>query len=79
MIKQYQVTLYCATGQYKPVSAIVKRTQKENSNLLLDEKQKKEIIKQGVIKICQKRYWTKQDILKYHYTKVKTREYTKEV
>ena len=25
MIKEYQVTLVCSTGQYKPVSCIVKK------------------------------------------------------
>ena len=78
MIKEYQVTMYCATGQYKPVSTIVKIEQAHDDNLLLDANRKREIINKGVVKICQKKYWTSKDIKKYNYTKVKAREYKKE-
>lgn len=78
MIKEYQVTMYCATGQYKPVSTIVKIEQAHDDNLLLDANRKREIIDKGVVKICQKKYWTSKDIKKYSYTKVKAREYKKE-
>lgn len=70
--------MYCATGQYKPVSTIVKIEQAHDDNLLLDANRKREIIDKGVIKICQKKYWTSKDIKKYSYTKVKAREYKKE-
>lgn len=77
MLKEYQVTLICETGQYRPVSAIVKM---DTDNLIkLGVKDYNAgIRKKGIIKICQKRYWTKADLKKYHYTKVKMREYDKE-
>lgn len=78
MMKEYQVTMYCVTGQYKPISTIVKIEQAHDDNLLLDANRKREIIDKGVIKICQKKYWTSKDIKKYGYTKVKAREYKKE-
>ena len=74
MKKQYQITLICATGQYRPVSTIVTIEQDNEDNLLLTE-QKKDIINKGIVRICQQRYWTKRDMMKYGYTKVKTREY----
>jgi hypothetical protein len=79
MLKSYQVTMYCTTNQYKPISTIVKIEQeKEEDNLLLDKEKKKEIINKGIIKICQQRYWTMREVKQYHYTKVKAREYKKE-
>lgn len=77
MKKMYQVTMYCATGQYKPISTIVKIEQADESNLLLDQEQKKNIINKGVVAICQKKYWTTRDVKKYGYTKVRAREYVK--
>ena len=77
MKKQYQVTLICATGQYRPVSTIVTRDQENDENMLLDPKKKQAIITQGVVRICQQRYWTDRDRKKYGYTKVKTRVYEK--
>ena len=78
MKKQYQVTLICATGQYRPVSTIVAIEQSNDDNLLLDPNKKKEIIQKGVIRICQQRYWTDRDRKKKAYTKVKTRVYEKQ-
>ena len=78
MMKQYQVTLYCATGQYKPISTIVTIEQEDNDNLLLVQERKMEIVNKGIVKICQKKYWTKKDVKKYNYTKVKARVYEKE-
>ena len=76
MIKQYQVTLFCSTGQYKPVSTIVKK-----DDCLLTEKGEqvffKEIKIDGIKKICIQRYWNSKDLKKYHYDKVKIREYKK--
>lgn len=77
MMKEYQVTLICATGQYKPVSAIVKADTDELAKVgktayLAD------IRTRGIVKICQKRYWTNADLKKYNYSKVKMREYDKE-
>ena len=77
MIKRYQVTMYCSTNQYKPISTIVSIEQQTDNNLLLTNK-KQEIINKGIVKICQKRYWTQRDIKKYNYTKVKSRVYEEE-
>ena len=77
MMKEYQITLMCATGQYKPVSCIVKKDSKE----VLEKGRTafiKELQQQGIKKICQKRLWTNTDLRKYAYTKVKVREYDKE-
>lgn len=69
MLKQYQVTLMCKDGKYKPVSCIV--TMEETST-------KKEIQTKGIIKIAQKRMWNNADLKKYGYTVCKVREYDKE-
>lgn len=77
MMKEYQVTLVCNTNQYKPVSCIIKKDDKG-----LAEKGKKvfveELKKEGIQKICNKRYWTTRELKKYGYTSVKVREYDKE-
>lgn len=77
MIKEYQITLFNISGKYKPVSCIIKKDSKE---ILTKGKETftKELQKQGIIKICQKRLWTNSDLKKYEYTKVKIREYNKE-
>jgi hypothetical protein len=67
-MKEYQVTLICETGEYRPVSAIVKSDAQDVAT----------IRRQGIVKICQKRYWTNADLKRYHYTRVKMREYDKE-
>ena len=77
MIKDYQITLTAVNGKYKPVSCIVKKDSKE----VIEKGREtfiKELQQQGIIKICQKRLWTKADLKKYGYTKVKVREYDKE-
>ena len=77
MMKEYQITLICTTGQYKPVSCIVKKDSKE----VLEKGRTafvKELQQQGIKKICQKRLWTNADLKKYGYTKVKVRQYDKE-
>lgn len=78
MEKKYQVTLYCSTGQYKPVSCIVTIKQEDDSNLLLNPTTKKDIVHKGVVKICQKRYWNNKDLVRYNYTKAKARVFEKE-
>ena len=69
MMKQYQVTLICKNGKYRPVSTIV--TMEENSD-------KREVIKTGQKKIMAQRYWTVADLIKCGYTQCKVREYDKE-
>lgn len=77
--RKYQVTLYCTTNQYKPVSCIVTIQQEDNTNLLKNPVTKKEIAHKGIVKICQKRYWTNADLIKYHYRKIKARLIEEEV
>ena len=69
MKKQYQVTLICENGKYKPVSTIV--TMEETTD-------KRAIMREGQKKIMIKRYWSMADLTKYGYTKGKSREYDKE-
>lgn len=74
MMKEYQVTLMCASGKYKPVSCIIKSEEID----LTDKSAKIELVKQGTQKICAKRYWSSKDLKKYDYTKAKVREYDKQ-
>ena len=69
MKKQYQVTLICENGKYKPVSTIV--TMEETTD-------RKAIMREGQKKIMIKRYWSMADLASYGYTKGKIREYDKE-
>lgn len=77
MIKEYQVTLMCSTGQYKPVSTIVKA---DTTMLAVMGKEAwlKDVRKRGINAICVKRYWSGKDLEKYHYTQCKMRVYDKE-
>lgn len=76
MLKSYQVTMYCETNQYKPISTIVKVEQeRKEDNLLLNKEERMKIINKGIVKICQQKYWTKRDVKRYKYTKVKAREF----
>lgn len=74
MMKEYQVTLKCTNGKYKPVSCIIK-SEEVNLNAQAD---KLALIKKGTVKIAQKRYWTSADLKRYGYTKAIVREYDKE-
>ena len=68
----YQVTLLCKTGQYKPVSAVV------SSDVLIDVKDKvarKPLVDRAILKICITRGWSGNDLKKYGYTLLKMREY----
>lgn len=73
----YQVTLLCASGKYRPVSAIVKVKENEKFDLT-NKTDKKTIIQRGIEKICITRYWSGRDLKAYEYTKIKVREYDKE-
>ena len=46
--QQYQVTLICKTGAYKPVSCIIEVEQKQGIDLTKDKVMKRGIIKLGV-------------------------------
>ena len=69
MKKQYQVTLLCKTGQYKPVSTIVTLEATDDKQLIMREGQRKIMIQ---------KYWTMTDLKKYGYTSGKVREYDRE-
>ena len=76
---KYQVTLFCGTGQYKPVSCIVTMKQGDEAiNLLDNEETKKDIMHKGIVKICQKRYWSNKVLARYNYIKAKVRKVEKE-
>lgn len=66
---KYQVTLFCTSGKYKPVSTLVEWNEPYD---------KTAIFRKGVKNICIKRLWSKVDLLRYDYTKGKVREYDKE-
>lgn len=65
---QYQVTLLCADGRYKPVSTIISAS---------EDMDRKIILKKGIENICCKRLWNATDLKKYGYTQTKMRVYDK--
>lgn len=66
-----QYTLFCITNKYKPVSCLIEvEVDKYNTDPLYYKTL-------AIQKICNKRYWTKHDLLKYGYTKIKCRRYEK--
>lgn len=73
MIKKYQVTIYNPDGYYKPISCIINNEQSDNTNWALDKIKQKEIQQKGVIKIANRKYWTKSDLKRYNYSKCKVR------
>ena len=78
MRKEYQITLFCSTGAYKPVSCIVKREQYSDADYSANPTVKKELQKMGVKKICEKRGWGLNDLSRYGYTRYKVRAWTAE-
>lgn len=73
-MKEYQVTLKCADGRYKPVSCIIKAEGADLKNSVKVQ----ELLQKGTQKICIQRNWTKTELRKYNYTKGLVREYDKE-
>ena len=69
---KYQVTLFCSTGKYKPVSAIIE------NNLPLNSSTKPLILKLGAEKICRIRNWCSADLKAYDYCSGKVRVYDPE-
>lgn len=69
---QIQVTLFDKQNRYKPVSSLV-----NIPDLDFYKRYSKEIKKQGIVKICQKRYWTTKDLQRFGYTTCKVRVYDK--
>lgn len=77
MQKQYQVTLLCANGKYRPISCIVTKEQSTNEDLSTNKEMKKTLANLGIQKICNQRLWQTKELIGYGYTKVKVREYDK--
>lgn len=77
MLKKFQITLYCTTGEYRPVSCILTRDTQEIERVG-KEAFLESLKKDGIKKICMERGWTKAEVLKYHYLKMKMREYDEE-
>ena len=69
----YQVTLFCNSGRYKPVSTIVKK--KEAVDLASE---KRKLVNEGAQKICYSKGWSGKDLQKYGYVSAKVRVYDKE-
>ena len=73
MSKQYQVTLLCNNGKYRPVSSLVTVDSPVDSKEAM-----KKIQRRGIERICIQRGWNgTKDLMRYGYTKVKIREYDK--
>ena len=72
---EYQVTLFCSTGKYKPVSTIV---QTETEVDIKDKEQLRKLVAKGMEKICAKRYMLPKDFYRMGFDKSKVREYNKE-
>lgn len=68
-----QFTLFCATGQYKPVSTILEVPSIEEYKARANEFKEK-----AIRKIAQQRRWDGNDLANYHYTSLKVRVYDKE-
>lgn len=64
-----QYTIFCTTGQYKPVSCIIKVDDVKHFNAHQEEYKTR-----AIEKICIQRRWTGKDLNKYHYTKIKCRK-----
>ena len=77
MLKEYQVTLMCASGKYRPVSCLVRKDTDAIASIGKEE-YTKQIRRAGITKICQKRYWTNADLKRSKYTTCKVRVYDKE-
>ena len=73
-MKDYQVTLFCENGKYKPVSTIVRA----EDVCLMDTAAKNKIISLGIKKICVKRLWKTRDLRNFGYSKAVVRVYDKE-
>ena len=68
-----QFTLFCTTGQYKPVSTTLQVASLEDYKAKATQYKEK-----AIKKIAQQRRWTNADLSCYHYTSLKVRVYDKE-
>lgn len=72
---EYQITLFCASKKYRPVSCIVKRNDKVDIH---NATVKRQLLNEGMKKICAQRGWTARDLATFGYATGKVREYDKE-
>lgn len=72
-MKQIQITLESTTGKYKPVSTIIEVPSVKAFNLDQETYRKK-----AIERILVKRGWSKVDLVRYGYTKIKMRVYDQE-
>lgn len=68
-----QYTLFDKQGRYKPVSTLINVESVQYYN-----DHKREVKQKALTKICIKRRWTKDDLLRFGYTTSKIRVYPKE-
>ena len=74
MTYDYQVTLFCVSQKYRPVSCILLKTRPFD---LTNKEDRKQLVKEGTQKICNFRRWTARDLTDYEYLKAKIRKYEK--
>jgi hypothetical protein len=72
---EYQVTLFCKNGKYKPISTIVRTKTPKN---LKNADDQREIFNEGVKQICAKRYISAMDLARDGFKSGKVRLYDKE-
>ena len=65
---QVQITYFCTTGQYKPISTVVRVPSTYDLY-----KRKEYWYERAKKNIMAKRYWTNEDMEKFGYTEVKAR------
>ena len=65
-----QVTYYCTTGKYKPISTTVDVPNTHQFMLKKDY-----YIQRAKLRIMAKRYWSEKNMSNYGYTEYKTRIY----
>jgi len=72
---EYQVTIFCATGKYRPVSTIIRTKEIVN---LSDNAVERDLVHRGLQKICAEHGWTSADLKKTDFRTGKVRLYDKE-
>lgn len=68
-----QVTYYCTSGKYKPISTII---EVPNSHQFVTKKSY--WLNRAKQRIMAKRYWTEKEMTDFDYTEVKYRIYKEE-
>ena len=66
-----QITLFDATGKYKPISTLI-----EVESIDYYKEHSKEVKQKAIQKICNQRLLSGKELVKLGYTKIKVRNYT---